>query len=599
MTATFNVSQVATGAQPFALTTADLNGDGNLDLVTSFRERNFSENQSGVTVLLGNGTGQFAVAKNYSVSNQLAPVYINDIAVADVNRDGKLDLVTVGLGSVTQQQGSFLFSRELSIISVLKGDGAGGFSAAKNTFIDRIGDGSLGADSLAIADFNGDGNLDVTTVADGSISAGAEDPANKKLVAVLLGDGTGNFSNQRNVAIPNNTSSVAIGDFNSDGRADLAVGGSPESGSESIPDITILLNDGTASFNSIRTVPTEFGGSSGLLAGDFNSDGKLDVAYAGGYLVGEGTGQFTQNVFLHASSGLTAAGDLNGDGKLDLAVSGYREVGFGSNAGLSVVFGNGTGKYTSSTTLSQQLLSGLVVGDFNKDGKADIAATDYSTGLFVFLSAATPADTLVVAGGVIDASLQPGGLTLDLSKGTLQVGGQSQRLSGSYREIRGTEQGDRITGSKKAESLDGIAGNDVIVGLDGNDFLNGGLGSDTLTGGKGKDQFVLANGSYLNDQFTAFDRAMGVDKITDFERGMDTITLYRDTLTAFTSRRISFTSVATQKEAQKSKALLTYITKTGSLFYNQNGAAGGFGSGGLFADFTNGLSLRVGDFKLY
>lgn len=595
MTIKFNVSTVATSPNPSSLVAADLNSDGNLDLVTNFFQRSLSEDLSGVTVLLGNGAGQFAAGKNYSTNqktttpvspDRLTPSYINDIAVADVNRDGKLDLVTVGFVYITQREGSFLVDRERSIISVLLGDGAGSFSAAQNTFVDRIGDGSSGAAELAIADFNGDGNLDVATVAN-TRNTTAQDPANNKLVAVLLGDGAGNFGNQRNLSISGNTSDVAVGDFNGDGRADLVVGGSPDysSGSEdgSFADLTILLNDGTANFSSTSTTPTPFVSSNKLLVGDFNSDGKLDVAYSGGYLVGEGTGRFTQAVDL-SGSGLTAAGDLNGDSKLDFATSGYSEVGGSSNTGLSVTFGNGIGKYTLPTTLiNNPLFEGLVVGDFNKDGKADVAATNRSDGLSVFLSTATPADTLVIAGGAIDASLQSSGLTVNLSKGTLQLGGQSQKLSDSYRLVIGTEQGDRIIGSRKAENLYGGAGNDKILGLDGSDVLAGGLGNDTLTGGSGKDKFLFSS--------TVFDRAMGVDKITDFERGKDSINLSLSTFTAFTSRRISFAAVTTQNEAQKSKALITYIAKTGSLFYNQNSSVQGFGTGGQFADLANGLDL--------
>lgn len=631
MAAQFNSPTAAAVASPSALAIADLNGDGNLDLVTSFYEfGTLSETQSGVTILLGNGTGQFATSKNYAINlktpnsnyqtayqqylsfvnslppgvqitpptgvspNQLTPITINDVAVVDVNHDGKLDLITAGLIRSPQQQG---------ILSVLLGDGAGGFSTATNTLVDRIGNNARGAASLAIADFNGDGNLDVATAADSSISSSAQDLASRKLVALLFGNGTGNFGNQKNISFSSNVNDVAVGDFNGDGRSDLAVGGVPEQSFFSYDspnsDLTILLNDGTANFSSDGTIPVQYGSSSNLSVGDFNSDGKLDISYAGGYWVGEGTGNFTRSVsvFLYASNGLTAAGDFNGDGKLDLAVSGYQEIGISGNSGLSVLFGNGTGKYTSPTTLLQNpLLNGLAVGDFNKDGKADIAATSYS-GLSVFLSAATPADTLVLAAGTIDASLQTGALIVDLSKGTLQVGGQTQKLSGFYRLVLGTEQSDQITGSSKTESLDGNAGNDVIIGLNGNDDLTGGLGSDTLTGGKGKDEFIFANGSFSNYQFTAFNRAMGVDKITDFERS-DTIALYRDTFTAFTNKRISFASVATKQEAQKSKALITYIAKTGSLFYNQNRAAQGFGAGGQFADFTNGLTLSKANFSV-
>lgn len=128
----------------------------------------------------------------------------------------------------------------------------------------------------------------------------------------------------------------------------------------------------------------------------------------------------------------------------------------------------------------------------------------------------------------------------------------------------------------------------------------GGLGNDRLTGGKGKDKFVFNNGEAIFiPESLPFNRAMGVDRITDFENGKDKIELYRNTFTAFTGgRRFSFASVDTKKAAQKSKAFITYVPKTGSLFYNQNGARSGFGTGGQFADLTNELNLRGKDFEV-
>lgn len=88
---------------------------------------------------------------------------------------------------------------------------------------------------------------------------------------------------------------------------------------------------------------------------------------------------------------------------------------------------------------------------------------------------------------------------------------------------------------------------------------------------------------------------MSIDVITDFQRP-DKIVLDRTTFTALRGNRPSFQAVETIAQAKNSRALITYVRSTGALSYNQNGRTPGFGQGGQFADFKNGLNLGASDF---
>ncbi|NJN85205.1 MAG: calcium-binding protein [Leptolyngbyaceae cyanobacterium SL_7_1] len=141
--------------------------------------------------------------------------------------------------------------------------------------------------------------------------------------------------------------------------------------------------------------------------------------------------------------------------------------------------------------------------------------------------------------------------------------------------------------------ITGTSLSDRIIGGSTRDFLTGLGGEDTITGGKGSDQFIFDVGS----KFTQ--KKIGVDTIEDFSRrDRDKIVLDKTTFTALRGRRVSFASVKTLAEAERSRALITYIRGTGDLFYNANGATRGFGGGGHFARFDDGLALAARDFVI-
>jgi len=215
--------------------------------------------------------------------------------------------------------------------------------------------------SVGVGDFNRDGKLDVAVASSCS-----------NTVSILLGNGAGKLTVAFSIATGNNPYSLAIGDFNGDSKLDLAVA---NFGSNTV---SVLLGDGTGDF-TLASSPAVDWLPSAVVVGDFNGDSKLDLAVANSgsgtvsVLLGDGTGNFT----LASSPGVgsypraAAVGDFNGDGKLDLATAN------GSDNTVSILLGNGTGNFTlaSSPGAGGSPIS-IVTGDFNGDGKLDVAVTD-------------------------------------------------------------------------------------------------------------------------------------------------------------------------------------------------------------------------------
>ncbi|MBD2359563.1 calcium-binding protein, partial [Tolypothrix sp. FACHB-123] len=151
-----------------------------------------------------------------------------------------------------------------------------------------------------------------------------------------------------------------------------------------------------------------------------------------------------------------------------------------------------------------------------------------------------------------------------------------------------------LTGNSGNNTLSGEGGQDTLIGGDGNDTLIGGAGNDILTGGNGSD-FFLYN---TNAAFSS--AAIGRDRITDFVKGSDKIILDKTTFTALQSIAGNgfsivneFAVVSSNTAAAVSSAKIVYNQSSGTLFYNQNGVASGFGTGAEFAIFTGNPSLTA------
>ena len=238
---------------------------------------------------------------------------------------------------------------------------------------------------IAVGDFNGDGKPDLALVTSGGFLQ-----LQATIVVILLGNGDGTF--RKGALYPTtgtNSQTVVVGDFNGDGKQDLAV---PNFGGILQPsDISVLLGNGDGTFQPATSLP--LGGRypcTWVAVGDFNKDGKLDLATTSGdannqvgVMLGNGDGTFQSPVFYPAGTGSSwiAAADLNGDGKTDLVTTDY------NTGAVLVLLGNGDGTFRAPANVPVGMgVSYGVVGDFNGDGKPDLAISGgFSGALSVLL----------------------------------------------------------------------------------------------------------------------------------------------------------------------------------------------------------------------
>ena len=216
--------------------------------------------------------------------------------------------------------------------------------------------------AVAMGDFNGDGKLDLAVAR-----------LHGNTISILLGTGTGTFGQRTEFGTALYPVSLAVGDFNGDGKLDLAAA------CEGDNVVSILLGTGTGAFGTKTNFPTGNGPVT-VVTGDFNGDGKLDLAVANGnnvatvsILLGTGTGTFAARTDFATGSvpAFLALGDFNGDGSLDLVTAGF------STNNVSVLLGTGTGSFGPSTDFGVGVFpQAVAVGDFNGDGKLDLVATN-------------------------------------------------------------------------------------------------------------------------------------------------------------------------------------------------------------------------------
>jgi Bacterial Ig-like domain (group 3)/FG-GAP-like repeat len=384
---------IPVGSDPVAVAVADFNGDGNLDIAVADQQGNT------VSIMLGNGNGSFQTHVEYYTA-----AFPTGIVVGDFNGDGKLDLaVSAGNGNT---------------VSVLWGMGDG-------TFVGQVNAGSGDIPlSLAAGDFNGDGKLDLVTANSG-----------RNTVSVILNNGNETFQARTDYPAGAGPFSVAAADFTSNGILDLAV---VNTGSTST--VSILLGNGSGQGNGTFQGPGHFNTGHGtnpyaVATGDFRGIGIQDLVVANyatntiGYMQGVGDGTFLPPVTMAVGSAPAAivVADFNGDGKLDLAVANF------TSNNVSILLGNGNGTFQaamnfavgngpialaagalegtgmpldlvvvneSDNTISVLLgkgdgtfptlkgpyatqtpaggnPTGVVIGDFNNDGKLDLAVADF------------------------------------------------------------------------------------------------------------------------------------------------------------------------------------------------------------------------------
>jgi hypothetical protein len=401
---------------------ADLNDDGNLDVVAAVGYRLGGY----VAVLLGNGDGTLATAVDYTVHGRYVPLGVivgdfnddgiidiavangslytlngngdgtfqeakvicpaSELAAADLNDDGRTDIVTNYGVLLNEGGGSLHFLRFNSneviggsvTVADFNGDGIPDLVSSNVGILLGRGNGTFkpplaiyregpSAGALAVADFNGDGKLDIAQIA--SAYPGG--------VAVYFGKGNGTLNAVRNFNTDIYVTQLATADFNNDGNEDLAAFGQDRFGN---PALAILLGNGTG---TLQTAMPTFNpvGTVAVIPGDFNSDGKIDLAVLSDapsaeevlIFLGNGDGTFQSPTISHFSGGAVAMSiaDFDANGTLDVALL---EPCYNCPSSVVILSGNGDGTFKTGGTFEVGVGSNSIVSaDFNNDGVPDLA----------------------------------------------------------------------------------------------------------------------------------------------------------------------------------------------------------------------------------
>ncbi len=368
------------GNHPQGLTLADVNGDGTVDALSA----NASDDT--ISVLLGDGDG-FGTASHYSVVVGLGGDQPSDLAVADFDGDGHVDVVTANRGSDN--------------VTLLLGAGDGSFTAT--TLLSTVvGSGGDGPRRVGIADLTGDGELDVVTA-----NPGSDD------VTLLAGTGGGNFAppqvfTTRVGAGGDGPTALALADVTGDGRPDVITANTASD------DVTVLVTHASGTLNSpvrFSTLDGSGGGEDpfGLAVADVTGDGQPDLitanrasddltllpGVAGGATFGAPTTLSVADGAAGDQPIAVAVADLDGDGIPDLIAANE------SSNDLSVLLGQGGGAfaaaqlYEAKAGYTGDAPVALAVADVNDDGALDVTVVSSS------------ADSLLVIAGLGDGRLTP------------------------------------------------------------------------------------------------------------------------------------------------------------------------------------------------
>jgi hypothetical protein len=300
----------------------DFNGDGKLDVVVVNRCVSGGCLRGGsVQVFLGVGDGMLQLPVSTGTSAFLgSPI---GIAVADFNRDGKLDL------AVTFIDGGLIGPTDSGLMFLGKGDGTFGevLPFLGNARVDD-------PDGLVAGDFNGDGKMDLAVIA-----------SRWGNVDVLLGNGDGTFL-PKSAFHTGHGRALTAADINGDGHLDLAV--------TTANVVRLAYGNGDGTFQAVVGLTTDPGADpKTVAAGDFNGDGRQDFAVALGVeemfvvYINKANGRFEKQFFAAPGGPIgLAVGDLNNDGALDIAVMNAEN----NNVGI---FLNTSGKATATRSLKK------------------------------------------------------------------------------------------------------------------------------------------------------------------------------------------------------------------------------------------------------
>ncbi|HET6892368.1 MAG TPA: VCBS repeat-containing protein [Pyrinomonadaceae bacterium] len=293
------LSETTVTDTPGEMAVADLNRDGKLDLAVS------SHDSYGVMLLLGDGRGNLAVAPTSPIVMKLGQhPHTHGMAVADMNRDDKLDLIIANNAD--------------NDISIALGDGRGNFTrAAESPF--PVGPSPY---PFAVGDVNNDGWIDIVATASATGPSRREQLHLSRALTLLLSNGKGGFASRQ---LPTRTGEpwfAAIGDFNGDGKADIVATHHEQNA------MTVMIGNGRGGFAEGHGSPFDFGlALFHVVIADVNRDAKNDVISTSGdsirVMLGDGSGGFQLRASMPVGRGAwrLAVADLNADGRSDVVTS--------------------------------------------------------------------------------------------------------------------------------------------------------------------------------------------------------------------------------------------------------------------------------------
>ncbi|MEH1839593.1 MAG: hypothetical protein V7L20_12670 [Nostoc sp.] len=598
----------------------DINGDGIDDLIIAAYHASPNGKYSGQSYVVFGSKGGFDSNFNLSTLNGTNGFAINGINpgdflgisvgnAGDINGDGIDDLIIGAANAdpngkysgqsyvVFGSKGGFSAQLNLSTLN-----GTNGFAINGINRYDRSGFSVSSA-----GDINGDGIDDLIIGAPGPDPNGFYNSGQSYVVYGSKGgfdaqfnlstlNGTNGFAINGSIDAPylNKTPVSSAGDINGDGINDLIIGA---------PGVNVNLD---GSHNSGQSYVV-FGGTNisvtpvltgtpgaDTLKGTINNN-IIDGKAGNDTLIGNGG----QDQFVIRS----------GDG--NDTISDFGGVGKGSNPSVAVIANVDTLQFTGSGLTARNLQltqhgnnlevnfenvanTKVTLQNFQLENLDNLLATSSrpALGNILFDGQSSITDSF----DVINANSTQ---TNIFNKNTVTfLNDLNNNIAGfdnSHDVINGQGGNDIINGLSGNDLLRGGSGDDILIGGEGNDTVVGGAGNDILVGGAGADRFL-----YNTDAAFAL-TAVGVDAIGDFKHSEgDKIILDKTTFNAITSAaRTGFSNASDFKitsSAATSMATIVYDPVSGQLFYNQNGSAAGFGSGGLFATLTGAPTLMALDF---
>jgi hypothetical protein len=338
-------SGYASGRAPVAVATGDFDGDGKIDVAYA----RFDFYAQGVSVQFNLGDGTMGRTASYPASTDST-----DIKAGDIDGDLDLDLVAVSMGSNLVN----------NVIDLYINNGTG-------TFTHRTDTGGVGPQKLALADLDGDGDLDI------AVSSGLFG----NTMSVVLNNGHGVFGPETRYTVGENPNGIAAADFDGDGDVDLAVARHDPVFLKT--KVSFWSNNGTGTFKRAREITSIQEGNPSLVTDDFDMDGTPDLAIG---MVGtdrqvvmlnNGGLSFTQQAYVTGSSAedLTS-GDLDGDGDPDVVLA---TLGSSTTGDMSILRNSGDGTFQARRFSSGFNPHDAAIADFDGDGRADIAVANGAT----------------------------------------------------------------------------------------------------------------------------------------------------------------------------------------------------------------------------